>query len=412
MVDLSARIAPSIAEIADLWSSSAPVGATFVRHELLELLERTRCVAPERGWAPAHIVVEDGGAPVALLPAYAKGHSEGEFVFDWAWADAHERLGIPYYPKLLVGVPFTPATGPRVLTPPGVERARSLALAARALPALAEGLGVSSVHVNFLVEEEACAFTAEGFIERHGVQLHWERRGARTLDEFLARFDSKRRNQWRREVRRVAESGVTIRRLGAHELDAARMGFVHRCYRATVDAHMYGRPYLNLEFFEALAASALRERLVVLVAERAGDPIAMTFNVLGEGPRGRTLYGRYWGATEHVPFLHFVLGYAALVEEAIALGVDVIEPGAGGEHKQARGFDPALTRSVHWVREPRLRRVIAEHVARERTSIDAGRRALAARGPWKLAPHTETPPGADAAHTPHADTFVTEGDDD
>jgi hypothetical protein len=409
---LTTRLAPSIDAVAALWSASAPRGATFLQPELLSLLESSGCATAERGWAPAHVIVEEGGDPVALLPAYVKGHSEGEFVFDWAWADAHERLGFPYYPKLLVGVPFTPATGPRVLTPPGVERARSLTLAARALPALAERLDVSSVHVNFLTEDEARVFVAEGFVERHGVQLHWERRGARSLEEFLARFDSKRRNQWRREVRRVAEAGVTIRRLEPHELDEARMAFVHRCYRATVDAHVYGRPYLNERFFQDLAASSLRDRVVVLIAERGGEAVAMTFNLLGEGPRGRILYGRYWGAVEHVPFLHFVLGYAALVEEAIALGVDVIEPGAGGEHKQARGFDPALTRSVHWVREPRLRRAIEDHLRRERASIDAGRRALAARGPWKDASHTETASGADGPHTLAPDTFVTEGDDE
>jgi predicted N-acyltransferase len=409
---LTARIAPSIAEFASLWSRCAPAGATLLSHEFLALLESTSCVAPGRGWAPAHVAVEEDGEAIALLPAYVKGHSEGEFVFDWAWADAHQRLGIPYYPKLLVGVPFTPATGPRVLTPPGVDRARSLELTARILPALARDLGLSSVHVNFLEEDEAQAFARAGFAERHGVQLHWERRGARTIEEFLARFDSKRRNQWRREVRRVAEAGVTWRRLLPHELDAGRMAFVHRCYRATVDAHVYGRPYLNLEFFQALATSSLRERLVVLVAERSGEPLAMTFNVLGESARGATLYGRYWGAVEHVPFLHFVLGYAALVETAIALDVDVIEPGAGGEHKQARGFDPQLTRSVHWVSDPRLHRAIEEHVARERISIDAGRRALAERGPWKDAPHTETAPRPDGPHTSIADTFVTEGDDD
>jgi hypothetical protein len=240
------------------------------------------------------------------------------------------------------------------------------------------------------------------------VQLHWERRGARTLEEFLARFDSKRRNQWRREVRRVAAAGVTWRRLPSHELDAERMAFVHRCYRATVDAHVYGRPYLNAAFFRAIAESPLRDRLVVLVAERAGEPLAMTFNVLGDSPRGRTLYGRYWGAVEHVPFLHFVLGYAALVETAISLGVDVIEPGAGGEHKQARGFDPQLTRSVHWVRDARLSRAIAEHVARERASTDLGRQALLERGPWKRPSHTETASGADEPHTALADTFVTD----
>jgi hypothetical protein len=408
----SARLASSVSELAELWSRSAPQDATFLRHEFLALLEESGCVAAERGWAPAHVVVEENETPVALVPAYVKGHSEGEFVFDWSWADAHERLGIPYYPKLLVGVPFTPATGPRVLTPPGIDRARSLALAAGALPALARDLGLSSVHVNFLEEEEARAFAEAGFLERHGVQLHWQRLGARNLDEFLARFDSKRRNQWRREVRRVAEAGITWRRLEPHELDTERMAFVHRCYRATVDAHVYGRPYLNERFFQAIATSPLRDRLVVLVAERGAEPLAMTFNVLGESARGRTLYGRYWGAVEHVPFLHFVLGYAALVETAIALEIDVIEPGAGGEHKQARGFDPAITRSVHWVREPRLRRVIAEHLARERRSIDAGRRALAERGPWKHPSHTETASVADDPHTLRADTFVTDDEID
>ncbi len=382
------RLARSIEELEDSWRLHASAGEVFPGFDFLAVLERTGCASPERGWAPAHLVVAQDERVVALAPAYLKGHSEGEFVFDWAWADAHERLGIAYYPKLLLGIPFTPATGSRVLAAPGFEAAEATDLLARVLPELAKGLGVSSVHVNFLGRAAASAFARQGFTERHGLQLHWHRAGARSVDEFLARFDSKRRNQWRREERRVREAGVTWRRLDARELTPDVMAFVHRCYRATVDAHVYGRPYLDESFFQSIAVSSLREALVVLVAERGDTPIAMTFNVLATVDGVRTLFGRYWGALEHVPFLHFVLGYAALIETAIALEVDVIEPGAGGEHKQARGFDPVITYSAHWVREPRLRRAIEEHVARERLAIEGQRQALLEDSPWRTPSHT------------------------
>ena len=385
---LAVRLAESIASIEDHWRRLAPPGDVFLGYEFLELLERCGCVSPEKGWAPAHVVLEREGEVVALAPAYLKGHSEGEFVFDWAWADAHERLGQPYFPKLLLAVPFTPATGARVLVAPGAPEHETVDLVARALIELAESLGVSSVHANFLTSHVAARFAAQGFVERLGLQLHWHREGARTVAEFLARFDSKRRNQWKREERRVRDAGVTWRRLAPTELTPETMTFVHRCYRATVDAHVYGRPYLNEAFFQAIAASPLRDSLVVLVAERDRTPIAMTFNVLATVRGTRTLFGRYWGALDEVPFLHFVLGYAALIETAIELEVDVIEPGAGGEHKQARGFDPALTHSAHWVVEPRLRRAIGEHVAREREAIRGQRDALLRDSPWRSAPHT------------------------
>lgn len=385
---LSVRLAESMGDVCGAWPAHAPRGETFLSSDFLALLEETGCATPEKGWAPAHLVFEDSERPLAVVPAYAKAHSEGEFVFDWAWADAHERFGVPYYPKLLVAVPFTPATGSRVLAAPGVDRTHAVARVAEALPELADRLGVSSVHVNFLEEDAAAAFVRAGFVERHGLQLHWHREGASSTEEFLARFDSKRRNQWKRELRRVHDAGVTWRRLEPHELTAEKMAFVHRCYRSTVDAHVYGRPYLNEAFFQAIAASSLRDSLVVLQAERGGEPIAMTFNVLAVVNGVRTLFGRYWGALVHVPLLHFVLGYAALIETAIELAVDVIEPGAGGEHKQARGFDPVVTRSVHWVREPRLRRAIAEHVARERAAIEGQRLALLADSPFRARAHT------------------------
>jgi predicted N-acyltransferase len=405
---LTVRLAESLAAIEGEWRSSAPSMDAFLDFEFLDALERTGCVTPEKGWAPCHVVVEDDGVLVALMPAYLKGHSEGEFVFDWAWADAHARYGIEYYPKLLVGIPFTPATGARVLTPPGIERRRSVKVAAEALLPLAGSLGVSSVHVNFVRDDEADAFRAAGFIERHGIQLHWHREGGATLDDFLRRFDSKRRNQWKRETRRVEEAGVRWRRLAPAELTPERMSFVHRCYRATVDAHVYGRPYLNEAFFQQLAASPFRERLVVLVAERDTTAIAMTFNIAG----GDTLYGRYWGAVEHVPFLHFVLGYAAAIETALAEGLTRIEPGAGGEHKQARGFDPAITRSMHWVREPRLARAIREHVAREREAIAQQVNALREDAPWhREAPSNLPDPSVELLAT-DADTFMTERHED
>ena len=405
---LTVRLADSITIIEDAWRSATPACEPFLAFEFLEALERTGCVGEEKGWASCHMVVEEDGAVLALVPAFLKGHSEGEFIFDWAWADAHQRYGFAYYPKLLVGIPFTPATGQRVLTPPGVDRARSLSVAASALIPLAESMGVSSVHVNFVREDEAAAFRHAGFIERHGLQLHWHRAESSTMDDFLARFDSKRRNQWKREVRRVDEAGIRWRKLAADELTPERMRFVYRCYRNTVDAHVYGRPYLNEAFFQHIVTTSFREAIVVLVAERADEAVAMTFNIAGGG----ALYGRYWGALEQVPFLHFVLGYAAAVETALRDGLHTIEPGAGGEHKQARGFDPAITRSMHWIREPRLRRAIADHVAHERAAIAAQSSALEESSPWRAPTHTTAMLLPDASHTLEPDTFVTGHDED
>ncbi len=387
---IAVRIADSITSIESPWREASAGAGPFLSFEFLELLERTACTGPAAGWAPCHLLIEDDGEAVALMPAFLKNHSEGEFVFDWAWADAHTRHGFAYYPKLLVGIPFTPAQGQRVLTPPRIDRERSLAAAAHALVAIGEHLGVSSIHINFLRDDEAKAFCEAGFLERHGVQLHWHSEGAQTLADFLTRFDSKRRNQWKRELRRVQDAGIRWRRLSSEELTPERMAFVYRCYRATVDAHAYGRRYLTETFFQEIARSSLRGSLVVLWAERENDPIAMTFNVKGEG----VLYGRYWGAIEHVPFLHFVLGYAAAIDTALAEGLHTMESGAGGDHKQARGFDPTITKSVHWIREPRLRAAIHDHVSRERLLMARHVDELQRGGPWRCAVEGDAPGGS------------------
>jgi predicted N-acyltransferase len=340
----------------------------FVEHRWLDALEETGCVGGETGWVPAHLSIWRGGDLVAVAPSYLKGNSEGEFVFDWSWADFAQRAGIRYYPKVVVAVPFTPATGDRVLVAPGEDRAaitRLVAQAAREWCGRAKG---SSVHVLFPRADEARDWEASGYLRRDGFQYHWFREGAATFDEYLARFTSKRRNQIKRELRGVREAGITVETLPAegHTREVART--MHALYGSTIDKHgVWGRLYLNEPFFEAVV-DRFRDRLAWVVArDESGAVIAGAFNVM----RNRRLYGRYWGSCREVPFLHFAVCYYAGIQFCLERGLDVFEPGAGGEHKRARGFVPTLTHSAHWLADPRLRAALGPWLERERERVQA-----------------------------------------
>jgi predicted N-acyltransferase len=341
----------------------------FVEHEWLSLLEETGCVGGSTGWTPAHLSVWRGDELVALAPAYAKGNSEGEFVFDWAWADFAERGGIPYYPKLVVAVPFTPAPGDRVLVAPGEDRSAVIQVVADAARQLCTHVHASGVHVLFPREDEVSEWEARGYLRRDGYQFHWFRDGASTFDDYLARFTSKHRNQIKREIRGVREAGLVVETLSAdqHTSDVARA--MHGFYTSTIERHgMWGRLYLNESFFVAVA-ERFRERLAWVVARdaRTGEIEGGAFNV----QRGRTLYGRYWGAKVDVPYLHFVVCYYAGIRHCLEHGLDVFEPGAGGEHKRPRGFVPTLTHSAHWLADRRLRGALAPWLQRERARVRA-----------------------------------------
>lgn len=348
------------------WDSLlSPGDSPFVRWAWLASLEESGCVDRARGWAPFHLLVRRSGHLVAAAPTYLKSNSEGEFVFDHAWARVAARFGAAYYPKAIVAVPFTPATGARLLVAPGEDRPALAQLLLSALPTLTEQLGLSSAHVLFAGEADRAALERAGYAIRHGVQFHWKNQGYATYDDFLSTFNSKRRHQLRRERREVEQSGVTTRTYRGDEIDDEVLDAMFAFYVAGIERHgPWGRQYLNRRFFE-LVRERMADQLAIVIARDGARPIAGTFNVEAEG----RLYGRYWGAVDHRPFLHFHVGYYHAIEDAIARKLEVFEPGAGGEHKLPRGFDPTLTYSGHHVADPRLARVVHEHVAAERDAI-------------------------------------------
>ncbi|HEY6081011.1 MAG TPA: GNAT family N-acetyltransferase [Polyangiaceae bacterium] len=338
----------------------------FVSFAWLDALERTGCVGEERGWLPQHISLHENGQCVAAAPAYVKTNSEGEFVFDYAWARHSEGvLRAPYYPKLLLAIPFTPATGPRIMIQPGVERARVLGAFASALPQLCQALPVSSAHVLFLPGAASQELAALGYAERRGVQFHWENPGYRDFDDFLSRMNSKKRNQIKRERREMRDRGVELEALSGRELTPELIDFVFDFYLSTVEKFAWGRQYLTRELFEEIAKT-MSDELHVVVARQAGRLVGGAFNFLGQ----QALYGRYWGATHEVPFLHFNVCFYFGIEECIRRGLQRFEPGAGGEHKLARGFEPTVTYSSHYLRHPTLDRAVREFLVREREAVD------------------------------------------
>src|SRR5450432_1025292 len=340
----------------------------FVEHRWLDMLEETGCVGDDTGWVPAHLSIWRRDRLVAVAPSYLKGNSEGEFIFDWNWADFAQRSGIHYYPKIVVAVPFTPATGDRVLVAAGEDREALTQLVAQAAREWCGRAKASSVHALFPREAEADTWEAAGYLRRASFQFHWFREGGTTFEAYLARFNSKRRNQIKRELRGVRDAGLTVETLAPeqHTLEVART--MHALYASTIDKHgHWGRLYLNERFFDA-AIDRFRDRLAWVVArDPSGAIVAGAFNVV----RGRYLYGRYWGTRAEVPFLHFEVCYYAGVRHCIERGIDVFEPGAGGEHKRARGFVPTLTHSAHWLADRRLRSALAPWLARERERVEA-----------------------------------------
>ena len=339
----------------------------FVEWTWLDALEETGCVGEGTGWLPAHLSLwRDDADLVGVAPAYVKGNSEGEFVFDWGWADAAHRMGIAYYPKIVVAVPFTPITGDRTMVAPGEDRRHVTQVMADAAKQWCGRIGASGVHVLFPREDEAKAWEESGYLRRDGYQFHWFREGASTYDEYLARFSSKQRNQIKREQRSVAERGIVVEAVprSDHTRELART--MHAFYRSTIERHgVWGRMYLTQAFFEALV-ERFRDRLAWIVArDERGRPVAGAFNVV----KGNRLYGRYWGARVEVPFLHFAVCYYAGIRYCIERGIDLFEPGAGGEHKRPRGFVPTLTRSAHWIVDDRLRGLLGPWLLREREKV-------------------------------------------
>lgn len=340
----------------------------FLSFAFLDALERTGCVGPDRGWLSCHLAIRKDSELLAVAPAYVKENSEGEFVFDFGWAEfAEARLRVPYYPKLIVAVPFTPATGPRVLVRDGADEAEILAAFGALLPRVVGKLGLSSAHVLFPTETQAASLVGTGLLHRSGLQYHWRNAGYATFDDFLGRFNSKRRNQIKREARGPADQGLALETLDGADLTPDLIDVMYEFYLSTVDRHFYGRRYLNREFFHEVCARMPKSVHVVFAREKdTGRPVAGAFNLIGK----RALYGRYWGAHEERPFLHFNVCYYQGIKDCIERGLELFEPGAGGEHKLARGFEPSRTHSVHHLVDRRLCRAVEDFVCRERIAID------------------------------------------
>ncbi len=369
------EILPRIADVdAATWDTLVGEGCPFFEHGFLSAMEDAGCVGGDSGWTPRHLVLYDGAAPVAAATAYRKTHSQGEFIFDWGWAEAAQRAGIPYFPKLIIAAPFSPVGGVRLHVGDACPPERALALRAALIGAmgeLARSERLTGIHGLFLDPAETAAFEVQGFAVRHTVQFHWRREGARTFDDFLARFDSKRRHQIRRERRVVREAGVTTRVLTGDDLLPGMAPLLHTLYVNTVDKFAWGRRYLNPQFFELLL-SRWRHRLLVILAEREGRIVGGTIN----GAKGGVLYGRYWGALPglgvevDIPFLHFEVCSYAGIEVCIERGFERFEAGAGGgEHKSGRGFEPTIVRSAHRLAHGGLQRAVDAFVASERQAL-------------------------------------------
>lgn len=355
--------------LADLdpgaWNALVRDASPFLEWQWLASLEESGCVGAGAGWLPQHLTLWDGRDLVGACPLYVKGHSMGEFVFDQGWAEAAEQAGIAYYPKLLVAVPFTPATGVRFLAAERQDRSAVVRMLGAALKDVCRQSGFSSVHVNFCMEDEVAALSTIGFERRTGYQYQWTNPGWRTFDDYLAALKSKRRTQVKRERRELEGQGIDISVLSGVAIPDALFPVMFRLYKATIEKLYWGRQYLNAALFELLRAR-WKHRLTFVVARRAGEVIAATFNV----EKGDALYGRYWGAFEEVRFLHFNVCYYAAIEHAIARGIRRFEPGAGGEFKHLRGFEATPTESMHFVLEPRFARAVADYLDRERRAVD------------------------------------------
>ena len=357
----------TIADIGrDAWDAcAAPTGDPFVSHDFLHACEASGSAAPGQGWAPRHLSLRDRTDQVlGVMPLYLKGNSQGEYVFDHSWADAYERAGGRYYPKLLVAVPFTPATGPRFLNHPDTDVATVREALLQGALALVQRLGVSSLHVNFPTEPEWRAMGEAGLLRRQDIQYVWRNDGYATFDDFLAALSSNRRKTIRRE-RREARAGLDIRVLTGADIAEAHWDAFFAFYMDT-GSRKWGRPYLTRDFFSRVGAS-MADRIALVMAFRDGQPIAGALNFIGRD----ALYGRQWGALDEVPFLHFELCYYQAIEFAIARGLSRVEAGAQGDHKIARGYLPSPVYSAHHIADPALREPVARYLESERPAIDA-----------------------------------------
>lgn len=369
------------------WDACAAPGSgrpddPFVTHRFLMALENSGSVGPGTGWQPSYLVARAGDQVIAVAPMYAKGHSQGEYVFDHGWADAYERAGGRYYPKLQIAVPFTPVTGRRLLTRPGFEDIGKAALVQGAVE-VADQNTLSSLHLTFCTEDEVAAGEAMGLLHRTGQQFHWDNAGYATFDDFLAVLSSRKRKNIRKERAQAQSFGGEIVQLTGDDIRPEHWDAFWTFYQDT-GSRKWGSPYLTRAFFDELHET-MRDDVLLVLAQIDGIPIAGALNFIG---RDR-LFGRYWGCTEYHPSLHFEICYYQAIDYAIAQGLTRVEAGAQGEHKLARGYMPNTTHSLHWMRDPGFARAVAEYLEAERAAVAEEVEVLTSYGPFKSTPEED-----------------------
>jgi uncharacterized protein len=382
-VEVVAKIGDIAAEAWDACANPDPATFNpFIAHGFLKALEDAASVGGRTGWTPRHLLLKAAPDEIAgCAPAYIKTHSQGEYVFDHSWAEAFMRAGGDYYPKLQVAVPFTPVPGRRLLVRPGAAAASHEGLLAAAVKQVVERNGLSGVHVTFLAEDQWQRLGAQGFLQRTDQQFHWGNAGYANFDEYLDSLASRKRKTMRKEREQAVAAGLDIVWLKGREITEADWDVFFAFYMQT-GSRKWGRPYLNRKFFSLLAQSAVGERCLLMLAKRAGRAVAGSFHMIG----GDCLFGRYWGALEHHPMLHFEMCYYQAIDYAIQHRIARVEAGAQGEHKLARGYLPTKTYSAHYIADPGLRRAIADYLVRERQYVDAAGEELAEYAPFRKTP--------------------------
>ena len=389
---LSIEVIASIAEVdAQVWDrlavassqgragAPARLGNPFVSHAFLSALDDSNSACGRTGWFPRHLVLrrEDGGI-AGVAPLYLKNHSQGEYVFDHGWADAFARAGGQYYPKLQCSAPFTPATGPRLLTEGGEDRDLCRLALLAGMEQLAERTGASAAHITFMTEAEWDLAGSRGFLQRTDRQFHWSNEGYASFEDFLAALASRKRKNIRKERETaLARTGIEVEWLTGTQLTEAVWDRFFEFYMDT-GSRKWGRPYLTRRFY-SLAGERMGDRIVLMMARRNGRHIAGAINFIGDD----CLYGRHWGCVEDHPCLHFELCYYQAMEYAIAHGLSRVEAGAQGEHKLARGYSPVITRSAHYITHPGLRLAVADYLERERSRVELEAQLLAEHLPFK-----------------------------
>jgi predicted N-acyltransferase len=364
----------------EAWNRLVDPDTPFLRYEFLSAMERHGCVGERFGWLPHHLALRDSaGNLLAAAPCFLKLNSYGEFVFDWAWADAYRRAGLPYYPKLVVASPYTPATGPRILTADPHRRPEYAAALIRGANQVADRLGISSLHWLFTTDEETGWLEREGLMRRTGCQFHWDNRGYARFEDLLSEFSAEKRKKIKRERRRVAEAGIRFRLLTGNEVSDQEWTIFHRLYRDTFDKRG-GTPTLSLGFFREVGQSMSNSVLLVL-AYHGSKIVAAAFDLVGS----RTLYGRHWGCFRDFHSLHFEACYYQGLDYCIAHGLQRFEPGAQGEHKVSRGFLPARTWSAHRIADDRFRTAIEHFLALEREGMEDYVLEMQGHSPYRLA---------------------------